>query len=385
MGEKDQWLDLQSELDRINPAVEIERKKKHCIYRVPKILRDLNEGAYTPQLVSFGPYHHGKDHLKPMECHKRLALSAYLSRSNKTLAQVAEALRPSVLDLMDSYEGLEEPWTDEDKFLELMILDGCFFLEIFIWDNVKLWRRYMNRANWMDMRRLENQLPLLVLAILIEVGGHEKTIRGMGHHLLDVSKKNMTAIGNYMHDHDLIVRPATELFQAGVTFEKAQTVCYSDISFTNGVLRLPNIMCHSNIENIFLNYIAYEHIHRGVGTAVSSFVLFMDNIIDKDEDVALLRKKKIIASTTGSDSEIASFFNRLTKGLPLLDKIHDTVNVNKDIENYCNRRWHKWRAVFIQTYLSNPWVFISLLAAFLLLVLTILQTTYSIMAYYKSS
>ena len=43
---------------------------KCCISRVPKRLRQVNERAYTPVLVSIGPLHHGKDNLKPLEEHK---------------------------------------------------------------------------------------------------------------------------------------------------------------------------------------------------------------------------------------------------------------------------------------------------------------------------
>ena len=32
-----------------------------CIYKVPEQLREVNEKAYTPRLVSIGPIHHGKD------------------------------------------------------------------------------------------------------------------------------------------------------------------------------------------------------------------------------------------------------------------------------------------------------------------------------------
>ena len=170
----DQWIiTLDSEVSNINPSVELARHKKHCIYRVPKILRELNKDAYTPQLISFGPYHHGADHLRPMEHQKRLSLSNYLRRARRTLAEVVEAMRPEVRDLMDCYDGLEGPWTDEDRFLGLMILDGVFFLDLMIWHTVEFWRPYMTIRVWMDMLRLENQLPLAVLDILMEVGGHK--------------------------------------------------------------------------------------------------------------------------------------------------------------------------------------------------------------------
>jgi len=44
-----------------------------CICKVPARLRELNEKAYTPRVVSIGPIHHGSEKLKAMEvlgyCH----------------------------------------------------------------------------------------------------------------------------------------------------------------------------------------------------------------------------------------------------------------------------------------------------------------------------
>ena len=41
-----------------------------CLYRVPKQLRNVNEEAYTPKLVSIGPLHHGREELRDMEMQK---------------------------------------------------------------------------------------------------------------------------------------------------------------------------------------------------------------------------------------------------------------------------------------------------------------------------
>ncbi|ONK81989.1 uncharacterized protein A4U43_C01F34970 [Asparagus officinalis] len=404
LEEQQRWvIDLQSKIGTINYEREVEIQSKKCIYRVPRILRDLNEDAYTPQLISFGPYHHGKAHLKLMESYN---LAQYLERANRSLAQVAEAFRPVVQDLMDAYDDLEEPWsTDNERFLELMILDGCCLLKLIIHDFgiPEVERSYMLTATWMDPRRLENQLPLLVLAILIEMGGHEveysekifddlgyvpgeqRTIRGMGHHWLDMERRANTNSGDYFYDPKWTVRSAVELFQAGVSFKPSQTRCYSDISFKNGVLYLPIQTWYTNAESHLLNSIAFENIHNGTSEATTHHVFLMDNIIDTDKDVALLKEKGIISCTTGSNSEIASLFNRLTKELPVPSEPAGTIhitNVNKNLENYCNKRWNKWRASFMQTYLANPWVFSPLVAAFVLLVLTILQTTYTILPYY---
>ena len=35
-----------------------------CIYKVPKKLRQVNKEAYTPKLISIGPFHHGEKDLR---------------------------------------------------------------------------------------------------------------------------------------------------------------------------------------------------------------------------------------------------------------------------------------------------------------------------------
>jgi hypothetical protein len=66
--------------------------RKYCIYRVPKQLRKVNEEAYTPKLVSIGPFHHihrksdkekYKLDLKDMEEHKLKYLDDFLKRTKR--------------------------------------------------------------------------------------------------------------------------------------------------------------------------------------------------------------------------------------------------------------------------------------------------------------
>ncbi|GAY47223.1 hypothetical protein CUMW_102940 [Citrus unshiu] len=52
-----------------------------CIYRVPQETRCLNESDFTPQVISIGPLHHGKEELKEMEEHKRRYLKHFLQRT----------------------------------------------------------------------------------------------------------------------------------------------------------------------------------------------------------------------------------------------------------------------------------------------------------------
>ncbi|XP_059656515.1 UPF0481 protein At3g47200-like [Cornus florida] len=169
---------------------EMEQWKKRSIYKVIH----PNMEAYQPQTVSFGPYHHGEAHLKPMEKHKHRAMLHFLKRSKKPLDLYVNSLTGVERDLKDSYDCLDKEWQENtNRFLQLMVMDGCFMLEILRTSylpgkkfyctspqtmddyarNDPIFSEY-GKVNFMpyikrDMLLLENQLPMLVLTRLLAV------------------------------------------------------------------------------------------------------------------------------------------------------------------------------------------------------------------------
>ncbi|XP_031504318.1 putative UPF0481 protein At3g02645 isoform X2 [Nymphaea colorata] len=126
-----------------------------------------------PHMASLGPYHRGRKHLKPMEHHKERALYRILKRSGVSISDLDGSLKGVELDLRDSYDDLDTQWTS-DKFLRMMLLDGCFMLELFrarLYPDTKdqddpVFSRdsvVMGTVIRRDMLILENQIPLLVL------------------------------------------------------------------------------------------------------------------------------------------------------------------------------------------------------------------------------
>ncbi|KAF7123940.1 hypothetical protein RHSIM_Rhsim12G0117800 [Rhododendron simsii] len=194
MARKDDWVvTIKDELQRMDTIRTVEKQHwdKRSIYRVPaSIVTDLNMKAYKPQFVSFGPYHHGEDHLMPMEEHKHRALLRFLKRSSKPLESHLNALAEAAQSLKDSYESLDPVWeTDTDRFLRMMILDGCFMLEVLrnntqtadkkstqtVNDYVANDPIFSNHGKLhivpyirRDMLMLENQLPMLLLTTLLD-------------------------------------------------------------------------------------------------------------------------------------------------------------------------------------------------------------------------
>ncbi|GJN04815.1 hypothetical protein PR202_ga22390 [Eleusine coracana subsp. coracana] len=133
-GNKRVWMEeVEKTLHEADASVEVSQWQRHCIYRVPASIKDRNSQAYRPRVVSLGPFHHGDEQLLPMEEHKRRALRHLLRRAKKPLADFAAAVEEVMEQLQSAYVDLDEKWLGVDgreKFLEMMIMDGCFQLEV---------------------------------------------------------------------------------------------------------------------------------------------------------------------------------------------------------------------------------------------------------------
>ncbi|KAJ7962056.1 hypothetical protein O6P43_017333 [Quillaja saponaria] len=60
--------------DSIEHIINIPEKKHDdlCIYRVPPNLGQVNVKAYTPQLISIGPFRHGNPQFKAVETKREI-------------------------------------------------------------------------------------------------------------------------------------------------------------------------------------------------------------------------------------------------------------------------------------------------------------------------
>ncbi|KAI9157318.1 hypothetical protein LWI28_020570 [Acer negundo] len=437
MAESKWVIEVKQKLDlMVDATTEISHWNKRSIYKVPACVTDLHKKAYKPQIVSFGPYHHGETHFEPMEEHKQRALLHFLKRSGKPLESFVDSLQQVVEDLKNSYDLLDLKWQTDDTgyFLPMLIRDGCFMLEIFrtsthsfddyvhndpIFSNHgKLYiMPYIRR----DMLMVENQLPMLVLEKLIAVetnntkdedyvnkliikffspGTNVSNINmGKCLHVLDVYRKSLIhqeqprkkkrhhhrrLLSSDGSDDDHIIPTATELHEAGIRFKKSKSLSLKDITFKNGVLKLPLVVIDDAAESMFLNLMAFERLHVGAGNEITSYIFFMDNLIDNEKDVALLQSKGIIQNVMGSDKALAKLFNSLSNDITL-DPESNLNAVHQKVNEYWKKPWNAWRANLIHTYFRNPWAILSLIAAFFLFALTIVQTIYTVYPYYHPS
>ncbi|KAI3892643.1 hypothetical protein MKW98_013929 [Papaver atlanticum] len=507
------------DVDVLNRDSQKAQWNKPSIYKLPapttggsSFHNNKNSAAYLPYTVSFGPYHHHKgDHLKKMDPHKHRVLGHFLRRYNINLQKLVDSLTtpscrwqqvdhaeeasadpktlPVLQHLMDSYDSLDDELLhDQDGFLKLMILDGCFMLEILQWSSVSDYHKALSSGSVTaatslagsindyfyadndpifsrhgklyvmsyirrDMLMLENQLPMLLLKTLLgavlptqqkeDIEEHLNMItsnfcrgsssyknRNMGSclHVLDLYRKSLlsnifpddpqavsalnnknsdcwgsskakgpitmfsgqpasadqknSTAGNDGTDED-IIRSAMNLHDSGIKFEKSTTDNLTDIWFEGHILKLPVMVIDDITESTLLNLMAFERFHVGAGNEITSYVCFMDNIIDSLDDVKILRSAGVLHNAIGSDKAMAKLFNEMTKDVTPDPESRLEKIVQKQLDEYCRSRWHEWRANLCHTYFKSPWALLSLLAAVFLLALTICQTFYTIYPYYK--
>ncbi|KAG5520654.1 hypothetical protein RHGRI_033287 [Rhododendron griersonianum] len=362
-------IKVEDELKLMTTAetAEMQQRNKQSIYKLPKCFTDLNKKAYMPQFVSFGPYHYWDPHLRAMEKHKRRALLHFLKMSPKPLASYIAALAKVAPNLKDSYGSHNYFWErDTDEFLKMMILDGCFMLEVLrTWTSQRTHDYsysdlifsehgklhvvpYIRR----DMMMLENQLPMLLLTTLLAVENEETQI----------------------------IRSAMELSDAGIRFKKSRSASLNDISFTGGVLSLPPIVVDDTTESTFLNLIAFERFHVNfAGSEVTSYIFFMSKIIESAEDVSLLRARGIIENALGSDNDVSILFNSLSKDVTL-DQDTSLYGLHGEVNRYWKER--RVRVYLMKNYFRNPWAMLSLIGAVFLFFFMIAQAAYTIISYH---
>lgn len=87
---------------------------------------------------------------------------------------------------------------------------------------------------------------------------------------------------------------AVELNQAGIQFKKSNTDSIHDVDFKNGVLSMKVFKFYDSTELELLNLMAFEWLHPDAKQDVRSYISFLDNIIESESDVALLRSQGLI-------------------------------------------------------------------------------------------
>ncbi|KAF9590344.1 hypothetical protein IFM89_033870 [Coptis chinensis] len=395
---------------------------KCCIYRVHDNLRALKERTYSPHLVSIGPLHHGN--LKSMEKHKWLYLKSFLGPNPLMLVEnYVQVFRSFEVDARRCYAETFSSLSS-NEFVKMLLLDGCFIIELF------LRYRFNDRrqdddpifnTSWMlsslnrDLMLLENQLPFFILEYLITSNREdlhpnpskyltESALRffsGMMpirlqmkprslsyNHLLDLVRNALLppcVERNMSQDiRNLKLIPcAMKLQQFGIKFKKSDDLNLLSLKFKNGVLEIPPLKIQDVTEPLLRNLIAFEQCHIGCTNEFTSYAFLMDSLISNKNDVEILQNHGIIDHWLGSDEDVMGILNKLCIEVNLDYEFYFS-ELCEQVNNYCKMKWHRWRADLRRDYFHNPWAWLSVIAALLIIIFTFLQTVFSIVTYVKT-
>ncbi|KAH8506668.1 hypothetical protein H0E87_013463 [Populus deltoides] len=179
---------------------------------------------------------------------------------------------------------------------------------------------------------------------------------------------------------------AKDLQKVGIHFKPSKTNTLMDVEFVSSIfyatLKLPSITIEKATRSMLLNLVAYETAAFLDDLWVTSYICFIDSLINDAEDVKVLRSNGILINYLGPDQKVADLFNQIG------DSREPNTNVYNDVKGEinlsCDSIWKKWIAECLQTYFSSPWAFIAFVAAAAGLVLTATQTYYTVYPY-KSS
>ncbi|KAG2666461.1 hypothetical protein I3760_15G061300 [Carya illinoinensis] len=176
---KDHQIELKELIINIPPEPkEPPRWPDCCIYRVPKRLRELKKEAYTPRLVSIGPFHCMiKDQFKDMEQQKVRYFWSFCKRTGKSSKDLACIIERDENKIRQCYSENFDGILPEE-FVTMILLDAIFILELFLRKSdgkthekdYILSQPCMERGIQLDLLLLENQLPFFVLEQLYQNG-----------------------------------------------------------------------------------------------------------------------------------------------------------------------------------------------------------------------
>ncbi|KAJ6704757.1 PROTEIN putative (DUF247)-RELATED-RELATED [Salix purpurea] len=177
---------------------------------------------------------------------------------------------------------------------------------------------------------------------------------------------------------ELSIPSATKLSGIGVKFIPTKGGLKT-IRFykPRGAFYLPVVNLDDNSEVLLRNLVAYEASLAPECTVFTRYVELMSGILDKKEDVKILRDSGIVLNRLKSDEEAANLWHGITKCMkltkvPILDKAIEEAN------SYYSNYWKVRMSKSFKKYVYSSWPVLAFLAANLLILLSALEAFCSV-------
>ncbi|KAF5473214.1 hypothetical protein F2P56_009839 [Juglans regia] len=409
------------------------------IQKVIFLLRDHKHFVkhYEPRVVSLGPIHHGNKKYQLSEKFKLRLAREFVKRSGNSIKDIFMAIKKKITELRDCYEvEVNEKYKNDVVLTWILVIDGSAILQYICSAVADEFKKFKIKADSVafcqqDLFLLENQVPYRLLEELMSLSEMkeklEKSIdefikrnlnmRIMNQqssqeqagesgkskkptHLLDLLRTSLLGPARKpkegeqssrkqqknktKNDRDWqSYRNMQELIAAGIHVKRSEDNSLRGISFSRkfnfypGFLSLPPLIVDDSTGPKFLNLIAYEmclDFQNDFG--ITSYISFLDSLIDEANDVKELRKARVLFNLLGSDEEVARLFNEI--GTDLVPNIDEYDDVKWQIQEYYDKTWVTWVAEFFHNHFSSPWTLLAFFGALFALALSATQTWYAV-------
>lgn len=429
-GEVYSTNDIVKEWDEYTKGINtIQRSERKRIEKLPDLLLKSEKGFrnreyYKPVVVSFGPYHHGQKDLARAEKYKCITLKDYCRNSKQTIDFVYNKVFKVVHEARKCYiDGSTSNYNDKE-FNLMMLRDGCLIMhfiesvacrnKLFFLTNEHLGA--LGFANIIrDMFLLENQIPFVVLHVLLELRfpyEAEETLKKFFNylntrdplmkneksldmkqsiHLLELYRSYFIYLDPSSHKSVVDINYALrkrlfasvmDLKDKGIFVKcnKKESTSKADMKFhshcCSGELKIVSRAVSVYTKAMYLNMIAYEMCpHTPNDFRVSTYIAIMKSLIVANDDVKELQQHNIIIHLLPNDEEVVKMYDEIEAPIVnvyMIKKLRGGM-----LKHYHNK--HKtWAAELFTLYFSSPWKAIALLVAATILFIGFVQTYYTI-------
>ncbi|KAI8536228.1 hypothetical protein RHMOL_Rhmol10G0240000 [Rhododendron molle] len=177
-------------------------------------------------------------------------------------------------------------------------------------------------------------------------------------------------------------RSIMELKAKGIHARRGSTYNQRDIKFRSSyfffaVLEIPPLLLNPHFIIHNSNQIAYELTpNNPTNQPTMAYINFLKSLINSAEDVKELRANNILLSPCTSDEEVVDMIN----GIPTIFFEDFTIyeEVKRSIQNHYDNKAKTWIAELVHNYFNSPWAFIAFFAASALIIMSFLQTYFTI-------
>ncbi|XVF24473.1 hypothetical protein REPUB_Repub13aG0131500 [Reevesia pubescens] len=439
MPEIEQSSDFMKEREKFkyfeqNPGSVSSPKAKPLIQRVSPLLSSIKDDFkkyFEPRLVALGPLHHGDQKFERAEQTKLKLAARFAVESGKTGEDLFNKIKAEIKDLKNCYNPEDIKKYDDDKLAWIFFVDGCAVLYAVHYGIQGKFEQLNTKADLLvfaqlDLFLLENQIPYRVLQILInstnnaqkweqsitqfidenlitnirsgqksQDTGNEEEGQEYAHLLERLRSKLLTGskeksgssmIGRMLlmcgdnRKHRKTFRSIKELKESGIHVRPGTSNNLKNISFYCnflGSLKMPRLLVDDSTASKFMNLVALEMCRDFENDfAVTSYLCFLDSLIDTAEDVKELRVTGMLHNYLGSDEEVADLFNKMSRDL--VPDQGTYYEVTENIHKYCNNPWTTTVAQAYYTHFSSPWTVLGFLGAIIYLIFSAIQAYFSL-------